>query len=259
MTKDKIVSDLKVLSRLRSGQTLSTSSMSIMEHNTWGTWMYRRFSRESKTETVNFVVNLLTTALEFAENNKDYEIINLIKDSLSGFMSLQDTYKDDQVIVEKIANIVDDISTKVVKFNLERLGILKNNEQEDEKNEEEISPKPEQTVNPETNIEATSSKDVEEPTEIAIPEPTSSKDTEEPTEISTSDPTPNNEQETEKVITDISQIPSRSASISENLDETLSESTSSDEPQSVPNMEKLPLVEVAKKFRDWTLRINGRA
>lgn len=122
MIEQKLLSDLKIVSQIKSGETLSTSTMTIINHSSWYSSFFRTYSGENRMGTISFVKNLFDNALttlsklietdDFSEGVVNGFIIN-IREAITGFEKLSDTYSDDSFIVHSIEKIVSDVNENI--------------------------------------------------------------------------------------------------------------------------------------------------
>src|ERR1700722_12616461 len=91
----KIICDLEVLSKLSPGLTLSTSTMTIINHETWSGSLWRTYARENRKDTISFIKSIFTEAISILELNYSQELADAVKTALKGFSSLKETYKGD--------------------------------------------------------------------------------------------------------------------------------------------------------------------
>ena len=87
---------LRLISSIRPGQTLSTSSMSIVPHRSWRTSYSRRLAGDNRVKTRDAIVEIVTTGLEIilkAKENQGY--IELLEDTALSLQFLGQTYEGD--------------------------------------------------------------------------------------------------------------------------------------------------------------------
>jgi hypothetical protein len=105
--KEKILSFLKIVSLLTSGYTLSTSTMTIIDHNAWGTSIWRKYAGEDRIQSIEYIRHIFDDALSFLNKKYSLDLIEGIKSALKGFASLKETYKDSYSIIGKIDYIIE--------------------------------------------------------------------------------------------------------------------------------------------------------
>lgn len=115
----KIISDLELISSIQPGQTLSISSMTVLNHKSWGSSLLRRYNGEDRKSTIGFIEGVLIESVSFCELSLDPAMFLGIESALKGFLSLKETYKRDYYTIGEIDRIVDNIKVKLL--------ILKNN------------------------------------------------------------------------------------------------------------------------------------
>jgi hypothetical protein len=110
---NNIINQLKIISGLTPGKTLSTSTMTIIDHNTWSGSAWRTYAGENRKQTIMQIKAIFTEALSIIklssnrENNKD--VVISIEMGLYGVNSLKETYKDDYYIISEIDDMINNI------------------------------------------------------------------------------------------------------------------------------------------------------
>ena len=61
--KIKLLYDLNVISKITPGHILSTSTMTIIDHNAWSTSVWRRYARENRQDTIKVIRSIFVEAL----------------------------------------------------------------------------------------------------------------------------------------------------------------------------------------------------
>lgn len=110
---EKIISNLLLLSTLEAGKTLSTSSLTIIDHGSWSSSFWRRYSGENRALTIEFIKGIFLDAINCLDSNYSQELFDKILNALAGFASLKETYKDDATIVAEINNIISSTHGKL--------------------------------------------------------------------------------------------------------------------------------------------------
>ena len=98
---------LEMLSKLQPGETISTTTFTISNTDYWSTSIWRIITRENRSETVEYLKNFLTEAIE---KYPTQEIVDKIPAALDGINKLKLTYCDDSEIGEKITNLIWDVT-----------------------------------------------------------------------------------------------------------------------------------------------------
>ena len=98
---------LEMLSKLQPGETISTTTFTISYTDYWSTSIWRIITRENRSETVEYLKNFLTEAIE---KYPTQEIVDKIPAALDGINKLKLTYCDDSEIGEKITNLIWDVT-----------------------------------------------------------------------------------------------------------------------------------------------------
>ena len=103
-----------MLATLQPGQTLSSTSMTIIDHNTWSTSLWRTYSGESRKATIGFIKTIFIEALHLCESEP--ELISEIEAALQGFNNLKETYAGDYPTIGEIETIINTTRTKLLSF-----------------------------------------------------------------------------------------------------------------------------------------------
>jgi hypothetical protein len=111
--KLRILSDLKIISEIRSGYTLSPTTMSIIDHNSWSTSFWRSYSGETRKNTIATIKTIFNDAIRLLEIDPTQELILAIDEGLRGFGNLRDTYREDYLLIAELNRITDDISRRI--------------------------------------------------------------------------------------------------------------------------------------------------
>lgn len=127
--KIKLLYNLNVISTLTPGYVLSTSSMTIIDHNSWRTSFWRRYAGENRKDTIAFIKSIFVEALSLISYSPVYcpqhlqcncvlrqNIIDGIKCALKGFSCLKETYKGDYYAIAEIDQIITNINLTVNKI-----------------------------------------------------------------------------------------------------------------------------------------------
>lgn len=91
--------DLNVIASIKPGMTLSDTTMTVVDHNSWSSSFWRRYSGENRNTTINRIKDLMDEALSMDYSS---ELDDAIERALVGINNLKETYKDDQEIVLKL-------------------------------------------------------------------------------------------------------------------------------------------------------------
>ena len=109
-----IFNNLKLLSDLTPGYTISDTDKCIVKHGTWTTSMLRRYKGESRYSMLHFINNIMTEAVDYYINNGLPEnICNCISDAIAGIYSLKETYKNDETFKGNIDTMVENIRIRI--------------------------------------------------------------------------------------------------------------------------------------------------
>lgn len=134
ITHGKILEHMNILGQIKPGYTLSSTSMTVVPHNEWGTAFWRSYKGETRADTIALVRKLLIDAVALYEDNSDDGVLRgSIVNALTGVKALEETYKGDAATVEEIANLVKAISAMV-----EKVHLVENDESLEEQFEEQL-------------------------------------------------------------------------------------------------------------------------
>jgi hypothetical protein len=111
--KQRIISDLKIIGSLQPNQTLSSSTMSIIDHGTWSSSLWRKYAGESRKDTINFIRNIFLDAIAIFEIDESHELILAIDEGVRGFTNLEETYRGDYLTIAEIHKIISDVRDKM--------------------------------------------------------------------------------------------------------------------------------------------------
>lgn len=111
----QIINNLNVVSQLKPGSTLSTSTMTVIDHNAWSGSFWRTYARENRTQTVTYIKSLFQEAISILKttqsNHPSIKDITInVETAILGLSSLQETYKGDYYLLSEIDQIIQ--STK---------------------------------------------------------------------------------------------------------------------------------------------------
>ena len=128
---DKIILNLKIISKLKPGYKLSINENStIYIDSSYIQYIYRIFSDNSRQVTINFLENLdidITNCIEnlikedkeMFLNSKENILLNISHNlnlSLIGLNNLINTYSDDELTISKIEIIINSFELKIRKI-----------------------------------------------------------------------------------------------------------------------------------------------
>ena len=105
---DQIISNLEVIKSIVPGKTLSTSTMTLIDHKTWSTAGWRWYAGESRKTTIAFIDAIFIGAINYItkiDSSKSMTVISSIKAALDGFMNLRETYSGDAATITEIEKI----------------------------------------------------------------------------------------------------------------------------------------------------------
>ena len=113
------ITNLNILGKITIGQTLSSTTLQILDHTKWGTTFWRKYAGESRNETIRKVIEILDKAFDFLQTLKDKDIDEYLKTrelfgpALIGVKNLSETYKSDIPTSEKFMDIYNTYFDKI--------------------------------------------------------------------------------------------------------------------------------------------------
>lgn len=93
--------NLKLISQIKEGDTISNSSKCLLKHKQWGTSFFRTFNQENRISTFKWIKNTFYKSIYDFIINKNVEYKDIINLSISKISELVNTYKDDEQICSK--------------------------------------------------------------------------------------------------------------------------------------------------------------
>ena len=116
--KIKLLYDLNVISKITPGHILSTSTMTIIDHNAWSTSVWRRYARENRQDTIKVIRSIFVEALSIIKISSincptRKSIINHVIAALKGFNFLKDTYQGDYYTIGEIDQIISTVNSNL--------------------------------------------------------------------------------------------------------------------------------------------------
>ena len=115
LEQEKIIKQLKLISSLQDGQTLSTSSETIIPHNAWSTTFWRTYYSEDRKKSIEYIKNAFENALILYKEDPSIKIN--IDNALIGLKNLKLTYKSDHDTRGIIAQIINDTNEEIHQMN----------------------------------------------------------------------------------------------------------------------------------------------
>lgn len=111
--KARILSDLKVISELQPGKTLSIKDMSVVNPSNWSTYFNRRWNRESPDKTITHIKEIFDQALEVFRVDPSQDLFESFEPALKGFENLRATYVGKYYVIGDINRIVEQTRTRL--------------------------------------------------------------------------------------------------------------------------------------------------
>ena len=134
MTIDQILTNLKIISKIKKGEKIITANNTIMEiDNRYFQWARRWWEQNSRISTVEFFNKILERAFQIIDdtyNNKDKENYYFneensrilqkfsleLNNSCQGINNLKETYTDDETIKSQLDIITEKINIRIEKI-----------------------------------------------------------------------------------------------------------------------------------------------
>ena len=114
-----IISKLKFISRIKSGQKIDTRAMRIQE-NTYFIAFIRTLFPDNRHNALVLFKEIITKAFQSISHCEDnilvYNIIEDIRNCISGLENFKTTYLDDLMFTCEIDTLVDDIQLKLAQY-----------------------------------------------------------------------------------------------------------------------------------------------
>ena len=114
-----IISKLKFISRIKSGQKIDTRAMRIQE-NTYFNAFIRTLFPDNRHNALGLFKEIITKALQSIAHCDDNilvcNIIDDIRNCISGLENFKTTYLDDVMFTCEIDTLVDDIELKLGQY-----------------------------------------------------------------------------------------------------------------------------------------------
>lgn len=96
---------LKIISSIQKGETMSTSSMRTIDHNSWYSAIWRRIRGENRIETIEKIKNIYLHYLDVYRYNPSEILYHSLLLSREGISNLEITYNSDVEIIKIIRDI----------------------------------------------------------------------------------------------------------------------------------------------------------
>lgn len=106
---DKIILNLQIVGSIQEGQTLSTGTMTIVDHDSLSTAFWRSLTGENRQHVITTIRNILIQAMSYLERHYLDELYNKIKEAIDGVRNLALTYdkRNDKLTSAKFTLIAD--------------------------------------------------------------------------------------------------------------------------------------------------------
>lgn len=111
-----VLNDLQLLSSLTAGKTLSSSTKTIVFHDSWSTAIWRRYARESRADTLTCIQNIFNNAFKLLEGKVLYDfypVSTSLDNALIGVSSLVETYRSDPAMVNSLNALIIDVRRNI--------------------------------------------------------------------------------------------------------------------------------------------------
>lgn len=108
-----LISQLNVIASLSPGTTLSTTTMTVVDHNTWSTSVWRRYAGEGHEETVQFIKSLFADSIVQCTAAPSWDLLNAMESAVKGFLTMKITYQGHYYTIANITRIADDVRASI--------------------------------------------------------------------------------------------------------------------------------------------------
>ena len=125
--KEELRKRFSVFFELTPGKTLSTSSLCVLEHNSWYTAFSRTYQGENWKETFDFIDETVNAAIRYVEELDDAEVLSWLRNFQVNLGNLQQTYEKKADALNKIKDILRRINDLFIKINDRRSQINNSN------------------------------------------------------------------------------------------------------------------------------------
>ena len=116
-----IVSKLKFVSRIKSGQKIDTRAMRIQEHTFFNAFIRTLFPDNRHNAFILFK-EIIDKAFQYISSCQDntlvYNIVDDIRQSIVGLENFRTTYVDDVMFTCEIDTLIDDIELKLGQYDV---------------------------------------------------------------------------------------------------------------------------------------------
>ena len=126
-----IISKLKFLSRIKSGQKVDTRAMRVQE-NTYFNAFIRTLFPDNRNNALVLFKDIIDRAFQAISQCQDtnvlmYNILDDIRHSIEGLENFKNTYADDVMFTCEIDTLIDDIKIKLGQYEEDPAETLKAN------------------------------------------------------------------------------------------------------------------------------------
>jgi hypothetical protein len=136
---NKLLSDLAVIATILPGQTLSSSTMTVIDHRAWSTMLWRTYTSENRSSSINVIKGILEetvllcdllVGLNTSQGSRTSSItdnhsidqanklINAVKLAITGFANLRETYQNDYYHIGIINRTIDTVTCCLSKLQI---------------------------------------------------------------------------------------------------------------------------------------------
>lgn len=114
---NELITNLSIVGLISKDQKLNIRTMSFSPAFTWGQAFYRAWHKESRTELITFLRDLLDQTLLFMDDYKETKFLKIIVNHLNlsrkGIVNLLDTYCEDPNIIAQLQVIIENIDIQL--------------------------------------------------------------------------------------------------------------------------------------------------
>lgn len=118
----QIINNLNVVSQLKPGSTLSTSTMTIVDHTAWSGSVWRTYAGENRNQTIACIKRVFLEALTILkinnqEESNSYRDVKIgLETGILGLLSLKETYKGDYYLIGEIDTIIESTNKELLQL-----------------------------------------------------------------------------------------------------------------------------------------------
>ncbi len=104
---------LKKLASLKPGFTLSTTTMTVLNHNSWTSSFWRFYYGENRNEMLISIRKILNDAIELLSKTHSLDLKEDVIAALKGISVLKETYHGDYYTIAEIDRIITNVNANI--------------------------------------------------------------------------------------------------------------------------------------------------